>query len=245
MPHRTGATTMAPVSLYRRCHGQPHAGCHPCLCSAFTQGGVGTPRRHGNPVLATLAWHCRCLLTVRRVAGGVSPQGLGAWEETLVPGRQQALLSSTCHEETEKGPVGQRRDPERRGMSLVRRPKRSTGPNLQEGGGGRNHAGSNRRRQSYASKGWWQEGTPTCALIWLPDPGACPGPCRRPQERTSGKLTYPYGRGAWGRRRGRGSTLVCGICPGGFHRPYPADSWQPRATPVPAVTSHSARRAAR
>lgn len=43
---------------------------------------------------------------------------------------------------------------------------------------------------------------------------------------------------------GAGS-LVCGTVPAGARRPYPADSWQLRATPVPAVTSHSAPRAAR
>lgn len=46
-------------------------------------------------------------------------------------------------------------------------------------------------------------------------------------------------------RAGDTGLLMCGTVPTSIHRPYPADSWQLQATPVPAVTSHSAPWAAR
>jgi len=129
IPHWVGAAAMAPVSPHRCCRGQPRAGHHPCLhpgrCwhsraarEELQPGTTWRQPRHGAAAASR----------PRGAAGGVSPLGLGVREEMLVPGGQQALLSSkssTCHGGTAKGPVGQRREAEQSGTSLVRQPKRS------------------------------------------------------------------------------------------------------------------------
>lgn len=72
--------------------------------------------------------------------------------------------------------------------------KEVDGPELAGRQGGQNHVVSDGRRQSYASKGWWWEGTPAGTPTWLPDPRTRPGPCRQPCEHgASGELTYPSG----------------------------------------------------
>lgn len=217
----------------------PRAGCWLCTCSAFANLGLG--KRRGREVFARLgatggrmergqcdSSHGTGLPPHPRSKEGVrwvSAQRLGAQRRDVWPwaapsptpwGRRRALLA----------------DPQQHGP---RQPLSST----------------RKAPQSHASQ------QPACHGQRRPKKargGALRAPRRRPQPHAggrgsaapharSGKLTYPAGRGHAG-DSGAGS-LVGGICPGGSRGPYPANSWQLRAMPVPAVTSHSAPRAAR